>query len=135
MGDNGDCCRILVAEDDLLFAATVYDFLTGEGFCIAVAEDGQAALEFASQTKIAALVTDLKMPRLDGIALVRSLRATHPALPVVVMTGYAPIDWQTTLQRDGEGPLILLDKPIKLATLLSTLRRTLNPTQPDQSRG
>lgn len=134
MGDNAGCRRILVAEDNSLFAATVHDFLTGEGFCTTVTEDGQAALEFASRAAIAALLTDLKMPRLDGIALVRSLRASHPALPVVVMTGYAPIGWRTTLQRDGEGPLILLDKPIKLTALLSALRTVLSPPQPDQLR-
>ena len=134
MDDNANCRRILVAEDDPLLAATVDDFLTGEGFCITLTGDGQEALEVASRAAIAALLTDLKMPRLDGVTLVRTLRASRPALPVVVMTGFAPTDWRTTLQHEGEGPLVLLDKPIKLAALLSALCQVLGTTWPSPSR-
>lgn len=117
--------KILVAEDDQLFAATVDDFLTGAGFCVALSPDGQQALETASTTPVAALLTDLRMPRLDGIALIRKLRETRPELPVVVMTGYPPVDWRSTLQRSGEGPLILLEKPVRLASLMQALRQVL----------
>ena len=121
-----DCCRrILVAEDDQLLAATVNDFLNQAGFCVAFSADGQQALEEASKTPIAALLTDLRMPRLDGTALVRKLRETCPGLPVVVMTGYPPVDWRSTLQRPGEGPLILLEKPVRLAKLMQALQQVL----------
>ncbi|HSU05911.1 MAG TPA: response regulator [Acetobacteraceae bacterium] len=119
--------KVLVAEDDPLLAATVDDFLTQEGFCVAVSANGQDALEAASRMPISVLLTDLRMPRLDGVALVRKLRETRPELPVVVMTGYAPADWRSTLQHPGEGPLILLDKPIRLANLLRALREVLRP--------
>jgi CheY-like chemotaxis protein len=119
--------KVLVAEDDPLLAATVDDFLTQEGFCVAVSADGQEALEAAATMPISVLLTDLRMPRLDGVALVRKLRETRPELPVVVMTGFAPTDWRTSLQHDGEGPLILLNKPIRLAKLLHALRQVLGP--------
>lgn len=125
MTGHGDCNRILVAEDDALLAATVNEFLTQEGFCVAVSPDGQEALETASRKEIAALLTDLRMPRLDGVGLVRRLREIRPELPVVVMTGFAPADWRSRLQQDGEGPLVLLDKPIRLNSLLSALRQVL----------
>ncbi len=125
MVQNAVCRRVLVAEDDALFAATVDDYLTEQGYCVTVSPDGQAALETAGQLKIAALLTDLRMPRLDGRALVRRLRAICPKLPVVVMTGYAPSDWRSTLQHEGEGPLVLLDKPIRLDNLLGALREVL----------
>lgn len=125
MTGHGGCNRILVAEDDALLAETVNEFLTQEGYCVAVSPDGQEALETASRKKFAALLTDLRMPRLDGAALVRRLRANRPELPVVVMTGFAPPDWRSTLQQEGEGPLVLLDKPIRLSNLLSALRQVL----------
>ena len=128
MAEKTCCRRILVAEDDALLAATVDDFLTEQGFCVTVSPDGQHALEAASGMKVAALLTDLRMPRLDGQALVRLLRAGRPDLPVVVMTGYAPADRRATLQRDGEGPLILLDKPVRLDALLGALRQVLGAT-------
>ena len=127
---HGDCDRILVAEDDALLAATVKEFLTQEGFCVAVSHDGQEALEIASKKKIAALLTDLRMPRLDGVALVRRLRENCPELPIVVMTGFAPPDWRSTLEQEGEGPLVLLKKPIRLSNLLSALRTVLGTGTP-----
>jgi len=125
MTGHGECNRILVAEDDALLAETVNEFLTQEGYCVAISPDGQEALETASRKKFAALLTDLRMPRLDGAALVRRLRANCPELPVVVMTGFAPADWRSMLQQEGEGPLVLLDKPIRLKSLLSALREVL----------
>ncbi len=122
---NGQRLRILVAEDDALLATTVDDFLTHAGFSVSVSPDGLDALEVAANGRFDVLLTDLRMPRLDGVALIRGLRATRPELPVVVMTGYAPSDWRTSLQRQGEGPLILLDKPIQLRGLLRALREVL----------
>lgn len=117
--------QILVAEDDPLLAATVNDFLTQEGFSVSLSGDGQEALEAASKLSIAALLTDLVMPRLDGVALIRRLRQQRPDLPVVVMTGYAPDDWRSSLHHEGEGPLILLEKPIRLSGLMRALREVL----------
>lgn len=117
--------RILVAEDDQLLAETLNDYLSHQGFRVAISADGQEALETAEAGPFDALVTDLLMPRLDGLTLVRRLRENRPALPVVVMTGYAPDDWQSQLQRDGEGPLLLLRKPLRLADLLQALRNVL----------
>lgn len=126
MPENEPChLKILVAEDDQLFAATVDDFLSQAGFCVSLSHDGQQALETASKTPVAALLTDLRMPRLDGITLVRALRQTRPELPVVVLTGYPPVDWRSALQRSGEGPLILLEKPVRLANLIQALRQVL----------
>jgi CheY-like chemotaxis protein len=125
MTGHGDCTSILVAEDDALLAETVNEFLTQKGFCVAVSPDGQEALETASKRKFAALLTDLRMPRLDGVALVRRLRENRPELPVVVMTGFVPADWRSTLQHEGEGPTVLLDKPVRLNNLLNALRQVL----------
>jgi CheY-like chemotaxis protein len=116
---------ILVAEDDDLVAATVHQMLRREGFCITVAEDGQLALEAATNRRFDALLTDLRMPRLDGITLIQRLRADRPALPVIVMSGYAPVDWPSAIEKNGEGPTVVLDKPVRLKVLLNALRRIL----------
>lgn len=120
--------KILLAEDDLLLAETLNDYLAQQGFRVALSADGQEALETAAAAPFDALLTDLRMPRVDGLALVRTLRENRPALPVVVMTAYAPDDWQSQLQRDGEGPLLLLRKPLRLADLLQALRNVLGST-------
>jgi CheY-like chemotaxis protein len=117
--------RVLVAEDDADVAATLLDFLNEEGFCVLLARDGEDALEIASATSFDVLLTDLRMPRLGGAMLIRRLRQLDPTMPVVVMTGFAPRDWHSTLQQRGEGPLMLLEKPMRLLALLEALLMTL----------
>jgi CheY-like chemotaxis protein len=92
--------RILVAEDDELLAETVDDYLRQEGFCVCISADGAVALQVAAQREFDALLTDLRMPNVDGVTLIRRLRADRPNLPVVVMSGYAPTNWQHVLQRE-----------------------------------
>ncbi len=67
--------RVLVAEDDGLFADAVHTFLQGAGFEVVIARDGEAALQQATDGAFDALLTDLRMPRLGGAALIRKLRA------------------------------------------------------------
>lgn len=113
--------RILMAEDERLAAEVLEEVLLDAGFHVTAAPDGQAALEAAAAIRFDILLTDLRMPRLDGRELIARLRAERPGLPVVVMTGYPPPDGAAALH-DGSGPLRLLTKPIDLAGLVATLR-------------
>jgi DNA-binding response OmpR family regulator len=117
--------RVLVAEDDNLFADAVDAFLRHAGFRVVVAGDGEAALQEAKDSRFDALLTDLRMPRLDGAALIRRVRADRPDMPIIVMSGNAPEDWEDSLQRAGEGPLILLNKPARLQDVVRTLNDLL----------
>jgi CheY-like chemotaxis protein len=117
--------RVLVAEDDDLFADAVDAFLQQAGFRVVVAVDGEAALQEATDSRFDALLTDLRMPRLDGAALIRRVRADRPDMPIIVMSGNAPEDWENSLQRAGEGPLIMLNKPTKLQDVVRTLNDML----------
>jgi CheY-like chemotaxis protein len=117
--------RILVAEDEILAAMAIEDELLSEGYAVVVAPDGEAALEAARRTMPDLLLTDLRMPRLDGIGLIRALRDMAPLLPVVVMTGYVPTGGAAAFRHDGEGPVALFSKPVDMDALLAELRRLL----------
>lgn len=120
--DAGMPIRILMAEDEPLAAEVLQEALTDEGFEVFAAPDGQAALEMAETgTGFDLLLTDLRMPRLDGSGLIRRLRAVRPNLPVVVMTGFPPPDGVASLQH-GTGPLHLMTKPIEVGRLVAALR-------------
>jgi CheY-like chemotaxis protein len=114
--------RVLVAEDEALAAMALEDCLLEQGFHVTLAEDGQAALEAASAAPFDVLLTDLRMPRLDGAALIRQLRAARPDLPVVVMSGHAGPSWRSDLHREGEGPIVMLHKPVNLGAIINALR-------------
>jgi CheY-like chemotaxis protein len=71
------------------------------------------------------LLTDLRMPRLDGAELIRALRFLSPTLPVVVMTGYAPAGGAEAFRAGGDGPVAIFTKPLDMDAVLAELRRLL----------
>ena len=118
---------ILVAEDEALAAMAIEEELLAEGYEVVLAADGQAALEAAQARRPDLLLTDLRMPRLDGAGLILALRAEMPDLPVVVMTGYAPPGGAQAFSGVGDGPVALFSKPLDMDAVLAALRRMLPP--------
>ena len=119
---------MLVVEDEDLAASALAECLAEQGFDVTIARDGIAALEAAEGGGFDVLLTDLRMPRLDGGGLIRQLRAMRPLLPVVVMTGQVPSGWESELHREGEGPIRLLWKPATLRSIVETVNGVLAPT-------
>src|ERR687889_1917540 len=119
--------RVLVAEDEALIALSLADLLEAEGHEVALAPDGADALDAARRMgdALRVLVTDLNMPRMGGEDLIRALRAERPGLPVVVVTGSAPLGGLEELRRGagGDGLLLLLLKPAECGELGAALRR------------
>ncbi len=110
-------------------SSALEDLLVACGYAVLLAADGQEALEFAARGEpFDLLLTDLRMPRLDGRELIQRLRAARPDLPVVVMTGYAPPGGAETLRQGiGPGPLILFTKPMEPDALLAAIGRLTAP--------
>ena len=83
--------RILVAEDDDTIRDLVVRALTEDGHELTAAANGAAALEALNQQngRFDLLLTDVKMPVMDGIALSLAAARQHPDLPIMLMTGYA----------------------------------------------
>ncbi len=121
MAKNKRSLRVLVAEDEPLAAMVIEDVLVGEGHAVALAPDGAAALELAARQDFDVLLTDLAMPRVDGLALIRQLRLTQPDLPVVVMTGFLSAPAAGELRGQAQPPVALLQKPFDIDRLLQAL--------------
>jgi CheY-like chemotaxis protein len=83
--------RILIAEDDDAVGALVARALSQEGHEITLAADGAEALDHLTQAqgRFDLLLTDIKMPVMDGIALALSAARDHPDIIILLMTGYA----------------------------------------------
>ena len=80
--------RILIAEDSSFYRNLLRSYLEGAGFEVAVAEDGQEALEYLRNNPVDVLVTDIEMPRMNGYQLARAIRqdAKLARLPIVAVT-------------------------------------------------
>ena len=79
---------VLVVDDDALFRAALVRYLEGESFSVVAEGDPSAALERVEQQSFDLVLTDLRMPGLDGIALVRRVRAIDPEAVCIVVTGF-----------------------------------------------
>jgi DNA-binding NtrC family response regulator len=96
--------------------------LERESFTVLMASDGQHALEVSRgyEGEISALVTDYKMPRLDGLQLAKTLIAERPGMRVLIMSGR--MSDPAALQKSG---FPLLPKPFTISGFTSTLKRCL----------
>jgi two-component system response regulator AtoC len=114
---------VLVVDDDPGTRKVARANLSLEGFEVAVASSGQEGLARLAEADPMAMVTDLKLPDLDGIALMDRARALRPHLPVVVVTGNATVE--TAVQAMRRGALHYLTKPIRYDELALVLRHAV----------
>ena len=107
--------QILIAEDESMLRVIAVEMLEDAGFEVFQAADGEEALAVLhDHPGIQLLISDIKMPRMDGYALVRTGLAFKPALKILLMTGYAE-DPPPDLR--GGGHVEILHKPFDLDRL------------------
>ena len=82
------CGSVLVVDDDALFRAALVRYLEGDGFAVVAEGDPGAAIERLEQRPFDLVITDLRMPGMDGIAFVRRVRALDPEAVCIVVTGF-----------------------------------------------
>jgi DNA-binding response OmpR family regulator len=113
---------VLLVDDEPQLVRLAERTLGGEGYTVIGHTDPAAALaEFrAAPTRFDLLVTDHDMPGLAGVALAREVRALHPSLPVILMSGH-PMQMRDDLATDL-GVCDVLQKPAARAELLATVR-------------
>ncbi len=112
--------RVLVAEDELKMAALLRRGLTEEGYAVDVVGDGLEAVVRGTATEYDAIVLDVMLPRLDGLAVCRRLREQGVWAPVLMLTARDAVD-DRIAGLDG-GADDYLTKPFSFAELLARLR-------------
>src|SRR5689334_10581290 len=79
--------RLLLVDDDPILLRAYRNFMAQRGFAVETAEDGKTALEIVARGGIEVVVSDVSMPEMDGLELLRAVRADDLDLPVILMTG------------------------------------------------
>lgn len=120
---DGEC--ILLVDDEKMISDIGANILKNHGYRVLTAADGtQAVMIFAkAQTEIAAVITDMSMPYMDGFATIRALKAMRDDLPVVAMSGM--MDKAKAAELQGLPNVTFLQKPFTTAKLLGRLREAL----------
>jgi DNA-binding response OmpR family regulator len=123
--------RILIVEDEARIASFIAKGLSAEGHRTTIANDGQWGLDLASSGTFDLMILDIGLPTLDGIELMRRLRAQGSQLPVIVLTARDSIT-DTVTALDG-GADDYMSKPFRFAELLARVRARLRQIQPSGS--
>ncbi len=114
---------ILVADDDPGLRESLERTLAREGYRVVLASDGRAALERLQAGGIDLVLTDLKMPGLSGIELLRATKAVAPDVDVVLLTAFGTIEEAVKAIKDGAYDF--LTKPVQRAQLQRVIRQAL----------
>jgi len=114
---------ILIADDEPLKVLTLEEHLVQAGYRVLTAVQGDEALSLLKQQHIDALVTDVRMPGLDGLALLEESMKLDPSRPVLVMTGYG--DVQTAVRAMKAGAIDYVLKPVSGEEIALRLGRAL----------
>jgi DNA-binding NtrC family response regulator len=115
---------ILVVDDEPEVGETLRGILEYEGFKVEMAENGREALDrLMSGHRFDLIITDMKMPEMDGLELLRRVRQLRENLPVIVLTAYATI--RNGLQAMKEGVYDYISKPFSVDLLIRVVREAL----------
>jgi DNA-binding NtrC family response regulator len=114
---------ILVVDDDLSALRAIERTLRREGYRVLTALEAPEALRLIATEHLDLVITDLRLPRGDGLEVLRKAQVRNPDLPVVMITGYASVEGAVNAMRKGATDY--LTKPINLAELRLLVRRTL----------
>ena len=116
---------VLLVDDEEVFLRTVVDGFAGRGDPIVVrtAPNGKVALGILGRERVDLVVTDLKMPEMDGFALIAHMSRVHPQIPVIVMTAFGTPEIDVALQKSGV--VQCLDKPFDLSLLAEKIQEAL----------
>jgi len=116
---------VLVVDDDESFLLSLIEGFKSyeDQFGIITASNGEEAIAVLDKEDIHLVLTDLKMPKMDGFALVAHLSAHHPEIPVIVMTAFGTPDMEDTLKEKGAFQYI--EKPIDFNLLVTKILKGL----------
>lgn len=113
-----------MVDDEPLVAETLRDILESEGFKVKRAENGREALDtLMSDHRFDLIITDMKMPEMDGLELLRRVQKMKKNLPVIVLTGYATL--KNGLQAIREEVYDYISKPFSVSVLMIAVREAL----------
>ncbi len=118
-----DPATLLVADDDPAIRQSLERTLAREGYQVALAPDGHAALERLKAGGVDLVLSDLKMPGLTGLELLREVKAVAPDVDVIMLTAFGTVEEAVKAMKDGA--VDFLTKPFQRAQLIRVIRKAL----------
>jgi DNA-binding NtrC family response regulator len=119
--------RILLVEDDEIFLRPLQRSLEVAGYDIVLAASGEEAVDLLKHEDVDLVLTDKRLPGMDGVELIRRVKAEHADLALVIMTAYGTIDSAVESVRLGAADYLV--KPFEVAELLIVIRNAIEVSE------
>lgn len=116
--------KILIVDDEQEVRISLYEALKRQGHEVSVAENGAMALDLLVRAAVDLVITDIRMPELDGLELLKRLKTTSPDLPVVIITGHATVESAVSAMKQGAFDYML--KPVDPEVIGETINRAFS---------
>lgn len=113
--------RIFVIDDEEILRVTIADDLTDAGYSVEVFDDPDNLLERLRQQSADVVITDIKMPKMDGLELLRRIKTQYPEISVIVMTAYGSVN--SAIEAMKQGAYDYLTKPFTAVELILRLNK------------
>src|ERR1043165_9162381 len=123
----GDAGKILLIEDDPGIVMTLRRVLTEEGYSVQIEKRGDSGISAARDDSFDVVITDMKLPGLNGLDLVRELHMAKPRLPIILMTAHGTTE--TAIQATKLGAYDYLLKPFEADELLTLVANAVTRAQ------
>jgi two-component system OmpR family response regulator len=120
--------KVLVIDDEQGIRALLDTLLRRKGYDVIVAESGEKGLELFRRERPDVLVLDLKMPRMDGLTVLRQVRSLDPIIPVIILTGAGTAETEQRVRALGVTEYV--EKEFSLHLLGDALKRLLKTPNP-----
>lgn len=121
--------RLLIVDDDPLNTLTLSEIFKINGYEVDTVNSGQDALNKAKNVLYSCILSDIKMEKMNGVELLRAIKALYPGIPFILMTAYTGDD--LIVEGIMEGALITLIKPLDINRLLGHISKILKNRTPN----
>ena len=123
---------ILIVEDEEVLRQSLAELLTDEGYEVRQAADGRLAYDLIIEKPVDLILSDIRMPNMDGIELLSRLQQTAPQTPVIILTAYGTVESAVAAMRSGAYDYML--KPVNFDEVLLKIERAIEYGDMDRTR-
>lgn len=124
MADSNDAKgKVLVVDDEVALAETLKDMLVFNGYEAEIAHNGVQACEVLKKEKINLVISDIRMPMMDGMQLLKHINDSYKGLPVILISGFSDYSEATASEN---GAKALVAKPMNVEDLIKMVDSTLD---------
>ena len=123
---------VLVAEDEAMLRESLAELLAEEGYQVLQAANGKAAYEMVLAQPVDLVLSDVRMPEMDGMELLQYLKRLAPETPVVMLTAYGTVQSAVAAMRAGANDYLL--KPVQFEDMLLRIQRAIESSEMARTR-